>query len=63
MPDTSTREPLTEKKCPLCNRGLARRHGPEIPCTLCTRLGPPSVQRKEPTLKQTPISAAERNKS
>jgi hypothetical protein len=37
--DTSISEPLTEKKCPLCCRGLARTHGPEIPCALCVRLG------------------------
>jgi hypothetical protein len=58
--DTSISEPLTEKKCPLCGRGLARTHGPEIPCVLCVRLGPPSVRRKEQTLKQVAISAAER---
>jgi hypothetical protein len=63
MPDASIRDPLTEKKCPLCGRGLARTHGPEIPCMLCVRLGPPSVRRKEPMLKQTAIGAAERNKS
>lgn len=51
MRGTSLRESLTEKKCPLCGRGLARTHGPEIPCTLCVRLGPPSVRLKEPTLK------------
>jgi hypothetical protein len=60
MRDASIRESLTEKKCPLCGRGLARTHGPEIPCTLCVRLGPPSIRRKEPTLKQAGISAAER---
>ena len=60
MRDASIRESLTEKKCPLCGRGLARIHGPEIPCALCVRLGPPSVRRKEPTLKQVAISAAER---
>jgi hypothetical protein len=62
MPDTSIRESLTEKKCPLCGRGLARTHGPEIPCTLCVREGPPSVRFKEPTLKQAAIHAAEGNK-
>ena len=62
MPDTSIRESLTEKKCPLCGRGLARTHGPEIPCTLCVRLGPPSVRRKESRLKQAAICAAERIK-
>jgi hypothetical protein len=46
MLDSSIRVSLTEKKCPLCNRGLARNHGPEIPCTLCVRLGPPSVRFK-----------------
>ena len=51
MHGASTGEFLTEKKCPSCRRGLARIHGPEIPCTLCVRLGPPSVRRKEPTLK------------
>ena len=60
MPDATIRESLTEKKCPLCGRGLARTHGPEIPCTLCVRLGPPSVRCKEPTLKQVAINAAER---
>jgi hypothetical protein len=60
MLDTSISESLTEKKCPLCGRGLARTHGPEIPCVLCVRLGPPSVRRKVPTLKQVAISAAER---
>jgi len=45
MQDTSIQEPLTEKKCPLCGRGLARTYGPEIPCTLCVRLGPPAVRR------------------
>ena len=64
MHDTSISESLTEKKCPLCGRGLARIHGPEIPCTLCVRLGPPAVRCKdeEPTLKQAVISAAERIK-
>jgi hypothetical protein len=42
-------ESQTEKECPLCGRGLARTHGPEIPCTLCVRLGPPSVRHKEQT--------------
>jgi len=55
MVDTSMRESPTEKKCTLCGRGLARNHGPEIPCTLCVRLGPPSVRRKEPTLQQAAI--------
>jgi hypothetical protein len=59
MRDTSLHESVIEKKCPLCGRGLARIHGPEISCTLCVRLGPPSVRRKEPTLKQAGISAAE----
>jgi hypothetical protein len=63
MRDAPIREFLTEKKCPLCGRGLARTHGPEIPCTLCVRLGPPSVRRKQPTLKQAAIHAAERIKS
>ncbi len=63
MPDTSIRESLTEKKCPLCGRGLARTYGPETPCTLCVRLGPPSVRCKQPTLKQAAICAAERIKS
>ena len=62
MHDTSISESLTEKKCPLCGRGLARTHGPEIPCTLCVRLGPPSVRLKNPTLKQAAVSAAERIK-
>lgn len=62
MPDTSMRESLTEKKCPLCGRGPARNHGPEIPCTICVRLGPPSVRFKEQTLKQAAINAAERIK-
>jgi hypothetical protein len=60
MPDTSLHEPLTEKKCPLCGHGLARIYGPEIPCVLCVRLGPPSIRRKAPTLKQAAIGAAER---
>jgi len=60
---TSIQEPLTEKKCPLCSRGLARTHGPEIPCALCVRLGPPSIRFKEPTLEQAAICAAERIKS
>lgn len=63
MRDTSIHESVIEKKCPLCGRGLARVHGPEIPCTLCVRLGPPSVRFKEQTLKQAAISTAERNKS
>ena len=62
MRDTSVCESLIEKKCPLCGHGLARTHGPEIPCTLCVRLGPPSVRRKEPTLKQVAVCAAERMK-
>ena len=60
---TSIVEPLTEKKCPLCGRGLARTSGPETPCTLCVRLGPPSVRHEDPTLKQAAISAAERIES
>jgi hypothetical protein len=60
MRDTSLQESVIEKKCPLCGRGLARIHGPEIPCTLCVRLGPPPVRRKGPTLKQAAICAAER---
>jgi hypothetical protein len=60
MQNTSICESLTEKECPQCGRGLARTHGPEIPCALCVRLGPPSVRCKEPTLKQAAISAAER---
>jgi hypothetical protein len=63
MRDTSISESLTEKKCPLCGRGLARTYGPEIPCVLCVRLGPPSVRRKEPTLKQAAIHTAERKES
>jgi hypothetical protein len=63
MRDTSIAESLAEKKCPLCGRGLARIDGPEIPCTLCVRLGPPSVRRKKPTLKEAAICAAERIKS
>ena len=62
MSDISSHECVIEKKCPLCNRGLARVHGPEIPCTLCVRLGPPSVRFKEQTLKQAAINAAERIK-
>jgi hypothetical protein len=61
MRDASGSETLTEKKCPLCGRGLARTHGPEIPCVLCVRLGPPSVRRKEPKLKRAAIHAAERS--
>jgi hypothetical protein len=49
MRDTSMQESLAEKKCPLCGRGLARTQGPEMPCVLCVRLGPPSIRRKEPT--------------
>jgi len=63
MRDTSICESPTEKKCPLCGHGLARIDGPEIPCTLCVRLGPLSVRRKEITLKQAAICAAERIKS
>jgi hypothetical protein len=59
MRDTSVRESVIEKKCPLCGRGLARTHGPEIPCTLCVLLGPPSVRLKEPMLKQAATHAAE----
>lgn len=62
MQDATVCESLIEKKCPLCGRGLARNHGPEIPCTLCLRLGPPSVRLNEPTLKQAAIQAAERIK-
>jgi hypothetical protein len=62
MRDTSMSESLTEKKCPLCGRGLARTQGPEMPCVLCVRLGPPSIRRKEPTLNQVAICAAERIK-
>lgn len=61
--DTAISESLTEKKCPLCGRGLARNHGPEVPCTLCVWLGPPSVRLKEPTLKQAAIRATERKES
>ncbi len=60
MRDISSHKSVIEKKCPLCNRGLARMHGPEIPCTVCVRLGPPSVRCKERTLKQAVINAAER---
>ncbi len=63
MRDTSIQEPMTEKKCPLCGRSLARTHGPEIPCALCVRFGPPSVRWKEPTLEQAAIYAEERIKS
>ena len=62
MKDTSSLDSVIEKKCPLCNRSLARVQGPEIPCTLCVRLGPPSIRRNDPTMKQAAISAAERNK-
>jgi hypothetical protein len=62
MRDTSMSESLTEKKCPLCGRGLARTHGPEISCVLCVRQGPPSVRRKRPTLKQVAIYEGERIK-
>jgi hypothetical protein len=55
-------DPLTEKKCPLCGRGLARTCGPEIPCALCVRFGPPSVRWKEPTLNGTAVYVAERIK-
>jgi len=60
MHGASICEPLTEKKCPLCGRGLARAHGPEILCTLCVRLGPPSIRHKNPRLKQAAMNAAER---
>jgi hypothetical protein len=59
---TPIQEPLTEKKCPLCGRGLARTHGPEIPCVLCVLFGPPSVRWKEPTLEQAAIYEEERIK-
>jgi hypothetical protein len=59
MLGTSICESLTEKKCTLCSRGLARNHGPEIRCTLCVRLGPPSIRYKEPKLKSVDISATE----
>jgi hypothetical protein len=49
MRGASIPESLAEKKCPLCGRGLARTYGPEIPCVLCVRLGPPSIRLKEPT--------------
>ncbi len=62
MRDAAIRESQTEKKCPLCGHGLTRTCGPEIPCALCVRLGPPSVRRKEPTLKPVAIHAAERIK-
>jgi len=62
VPDTSISESLIEKKCPLCGRGLAQTYGPEIPCTLCVRLGPPSVRLKQQTLKQAAICATERIK-
>lgn len=61
MRDASIRESLTEKKCPLCGHGLARTYGPEIPCTLCVLLGPPSVRSKEQKLKRAAIHAAERS--
>ena len=63
MVATSIQEALTEKMCPLCGRGLARNHGPEIPCALCVRFGPPSVRWKEPTLEQAAIYEKERIKS
>jgi hypothetical protein len=63
MRDASISECVTERKCPLCGRGLARTYGPEIPCTLCVRLGPPSVRRKEPELKRAAILTAERKES
>ncbi len=63
MRDTSISESVTEKKCPLCGRGLVRAYGPEIPCTLCVRLGPPSIRRKEPKLKRAAIHTAERKES
>jgi hypothetical protein len=62
MLTTSIREPLTQKKCPVCGRGLARAYGPEIPCVLCVQFGPPSVRCEEPTLKQAAICTAERIK-
>lgn len=37
-----------ERKCTLCGRGLARTYGPEIPCVLCVRFGPPSVRCGRP---------------
>jgi hypothetical protein len=49
MRDTSLHESVIEKKCPLCGRGLARTQGPEMPCVLCVRLGPPSTRSKQPT--------------
>jgi hypothetical protein len=63
MVATSIQEALTEKMCPLCGRGLARTYGPEIPCALCVRFGPPSVRWKEPKLEQAAIYAEERIKS
>jgi hypothetical protein len=59
---TSIQDSPSEKKCPLCGRGLARTHGPEIPCAICVRLGPPSVRCKEPTLEQAAIYEEERIK-
>jgi hypothetical protein len=61
MQGTSAQEPDAEKKCPLCGRGLARSYGPQIRCVLCVRLGPPSVRRKQPTLKHAAIFAAEKD--
>jgi hypothetical protein len=63
MRDACIYQSLPEKKCPLCGRGLARAYGPEIPCVLCVRLGPPSVRLKEPTLNRAAIRAAERKQS
>ena len=37
----------SEKICPECGRGLARTHGPETPCALCVRFGPPSIRRRQ----------------
>jgi hypothetical protein len=55
MRDVSVPEPVTEKKCPVCGRSLARTYGPEIPCALCVRLGPPSVRCKQSRLKEVAI--------
>jgi len=63
MRDTSIAQPVIERKCPLCGRGLARTYGPEISCTLCVRLGPPSVRRKEPEAKPAATNTAERKES
>jgi hypothetical protein len=59
MQGTSKPKPLTEKKCTLCGRGLARTHGPEIPCALCVRLGPLSIRSKQPKLKSSDFSVTE----